>query len=170
MISSPFDYAPDIGDNNPLEMVEELCESKGWKFVRVDNELMTLTVQGTKAKYEICLEWQEEFSAVLFACSIPLEIKDDVYDAGALAIQEINENLWLGHFDLSNKGVFPTYRHTLLFRMIPAGLAVDIVQDTIEIAIAECNRFYPTFQLIHAGDARVQDNLNAAIFETVGEA
>ena len=118
MISSPFDYAPDIGDNNPLELVEELCESKGWKFTRVDNELLTLTVEGTKMKYEICLEWQEEFSAVLFACSMPIEIKDEVYDAAAVTIQEINENLWMGHFDLSNKGVYPTYRQTLLFRMI----------------------------------------------------
>lgn len=170
MISSPFDYAPDIGDNNPLELVEELCESKGWKFTRVDNELLTLTVEGTKMKYEICLEWQEEFSAVLFACSMPIEIKDEVYDAAAVTIQEINENLWMGHFDLSNKGVYPTYRQTLLFRMIPTGLAVDIVQDTIEIAIAECNRFFATFLLVQAGDVRVQDNLNAAIFETVGEA
>jgi len=170
MINSPFDYAPDVGDNNPLELVEELCESKGWKFVRVDNDLMTLTVQGTKVKYEICLEWQEEFSALLFACSMPVEIKDERYDDAAATIQEINENLWMGHFDLSNKGVFPTYRHTLLFRMIPSGIAVDIVQDTIEIAIAECNRFYATFQLIQAGDTRLQDNLNAAIFETVGEA
>lgn len=171
MISSPFDYAPDIGDNNPLEMVEELCDSKEWKYTRVDNDLLTLTIPGHKGvRYELCLEWQEEFSAVLFSCCIPLEIKDEQYEGACATIQEINENLWMGHFDLSHKGVFPTYRQTLLFRMIPSGIAVDIVQDTIEIAVAECDRFYTTFQLIQAGDTRLRENLSAAIFETVGEA
>lgn len=170
MISSPFDYAPDIGDNNPLDLVEELCTEKGWQFNRVDRDLVTLSVQGQKVRYEICLEWQEEFSAVLFSCCIPLEIKDAQYETACDTLQEINENLWMGHFDLSHKGVYPTYRHTLLFRMIPAGVAVDIVQDTIEIAVAECNRFYTTFQLIQAGDVRLRDNLSAAVFETIGEA
>jgi hypothetical protein len=58
----------------------------------------------------------------------------------------------------------------MLFRMIPSGIAVDIVQDLVEIAVAECNRFYATFQMVQAGDIGLQDNLHAAVFETVGEA
>ena len=54
--------------------------------------------------------------------------------------------------------------------MIPTGLAVDIINDVLEIAQAECDRFCTTFQLVAAGDVRLQDNLHAAVFETVGEA
>lgn len=169
MISAPFDLAGD-DDANPLDLVEDFVESKGWTITRSEDDLMIFTVPGQKAKYEICMEWQEEFSALLFACSLPLTIAPSQHEAAARALDQINQNLWLGHFDLSNKNIHPTFRHTLLFRMIPSGLAVDIVQDVVEIAIAECERFFPTFQLVQAGDTGLQDNLHAAVFETVGEA
>lgn len=170
MMNSPFDLAHDFDDNNPLDLVEELAEERGWTFTRTDDDLIIINAQGLKTKYEICMEWQEEFSAVLFACCLPLEIGAAQYEVVARTLEQINQNLWLGHFDLSNKGKHPTYRHTLLFRMIPSGLAADIISDVIEIALAECNRFYTTLQLAQAGDVRMQDNLNAAVFETIGEA
>ena len=170
MISSPFDYQPEIDDNNPLDLVEELAEQKGWTVVRSEEDLIVLSVQGLKMKYEICMEWQEEFSALLFACSMPIEIATANFEIACQSIEQINQNLWLGHFDLSNKNTHPTFRQTLLFRMIPSGIALDIIQDTVEIAVAESNRFFTTFQCIQAGDVRMQDNLSAAVFETVGEA
>jgi len=169
MISAPFDLAQD-DDANPLDLVEDFVESKGWQVTRSEDDLMIFTVPGQKAKFEVCMEWQEEFSALLFACSMPLNIAPDQREAAAKATEQINQNLWLGHFDLSNKNTHPTFRHTLLFRMIPSGIAVDIVQDVVEIAIAECNRFYSTFLLVQAGDTGLQDNLHAATFETIGEA
>ncbi len=164
----PFELSHN--DNNPLDLVEELCEGKGWTFTRHDDSGLAVTLPGQKCKLEVNMEWQDEFSALLVACSVPVEIseKNDALAVDALAT--INENLWLGHFDLSHKGKFPTFRHTLLLRMIPAGIAVDLVADVLDLAIAECNRFYNTFQMAEAGDARLHDDLQAAVFETVGEA
>ena len=169
MINAPYEMTQE-DDNNPLDMAEELAEARGWKFTREDEDFLTIAIQGMKESYDICMEWQDEFSSLLFACTIPLEISEKHYESAARTLEQVNQNMWLGHFDLSNKGKYPTFRHTLLFRMIPSGLAVDIVNDVIEIALAECNRFYTTFQLVQAGDVRLQDNLHAAVFETVGEA
>lgn len=169
MISaSPYEVTAE--GNNPLDMIEELIEARGWSFERTDDDFIMVSLPGHKVSYEICMEWQEEFSSLLFACSLPLEISEANYESATRVIEQINQNLWLGHFDLSNKGKIPTFRHTFLFRMIPSGLAVDIVNDVLELALAECNRFYTTFQMIQAGDVRLQDNLHAAVFETVGEA
>ncbi len=168
MIGAPYELMAE--SNNPLDLVEELVEARGWTFERTDDEFIMIDLPGLKAKYEVCMEWQEEFSSLLFACSLPIEIQPAQYEMAVKTIEQINQNLWLGHFDLSNKGKFPTMRHTFLFRMIPTGLAVDIVNDVLELAIAECNRFYTTFQMIQAGDVGLQDNLHAAVFETVGEA
>lgn len=170
MISTPFDIAPEYDDNNPLDIVEEIAQEHGWTFTRTDEDLIIVNAQGLKTKYEICMEWQDEFSAVLFACSLPIEFSDAQYEIVAQTMEQINQNLWMGHFDLSNKGKFPTFRHTLLFRMVPSGIAGDIIHDVMDIAIAECNRFYTTLQLAQAGDVRMQDNLDAAVFETIGEA
>ena len=168
MISVPYELAND--DGNPINMVEYLIESKGWKFSRHDDETISIILPGQKASFDVSMEWQEEFSALLFACSIPLEIADANYDMAAKALEQINQHLWLGHFDLSEKNKAPIFRHTLLLRMIPAGIAVDIISDVFDIAVAECNRFYTTFQLAQAGDIRLHDDLKAAVFETIGEA
>lgn len=168
MISAPYELPHD--DNNPLDMVEELAEAKGWKFTRDDNDFLILTMPGFKDSYEVTLEWQEEFSSVLFSCTMNIGITESHYEATMRTLEQVNRNMWMGHFDLSTEGKYPTYRQTLLFRMIPTGLAVDIINDVMEIALAECNRFYTTFQLVAAGDVRLQDNLHAAVFETVGEA
>jgi len=168
MIGAPYELAHD--DNNPLDLVEEFAESKGWSFARPDDVTLNITLPGQKGKYDVSMEWQEEFSAVLIACSLSLPIAANHYEMAVQALEKINQNLWLGHFDLSNQNTFPTFRHTLLLRMIPAGIAVDIVADILEIAIAECNRFFTTFQLAQAGDRRLHDDLSAAVFETIGEA
>lgn len=168
MIGTPFELTHE--DTNPLDMVEDLAQEKGWRFLRAEENFLTVSAKGTKNDFEICLEWQEEFSALLVACSVPVEISDAHYETAVKTLERINQNIWLGHFDLSNKGRFPTFRHTLLFRMIPAGIAIDIINDVLDIAVGECTRFYSTFQLLHAGDVQLQDNLQAVIFETVGEA
>jgi hypothetical protein len=169
MIGAPFELSHD--DNNPLDMVEELAESKGWKFTRTTDDFMVMSLPGERGPLEIWLEWQDEFSALLFNCTmVSVEISANQHEMAARALEQINQNLWLGHFDLSTKGLQPTFRHTMLLRMIPSGIAIDIVHDVIEIAQAECNRFHSTFQLVQAGDVRLQENLSAAVFETIGEA
>jgi hypothetical protein len=169
MMSAPFDIATD-DDANPLDLVEDFIESKGWTITRSEDDLMIAHVPGTKTKYEISMEWQEEFSALLFACTIPLDLGPAHYEAATRAMDKINQTLWLGHFDLSAKGKHPTFRHTFLFPMVPSGIAMEIVQSVIEIAIAECNRFYSSFLCVQAGDVALNDNLTAAVFQTIGEA
>lgn len=168
MISVPFELSHD--DNNPVDMVEELATSKSWAFSRYDDCTINVSLPGQKTKFDVSLEWQEEFSALLIACSLPLEISEANYEMAVQALEKINQNLWLGHFDLSNHNKYPTFRHTLLLRMIPTGIAIDLVADIFDIATAECDRFYTTFQLAQAGDVRLHDNLSAAVFETIGEA
>jgi hypothetical protein len=168
MISVPFELAND--NQNPLDLVEELAEHKGWTFTRIDDEGMNMVITGQKAKYDVAMEWQEEFSSLLIACSLPLPIDAAHYEMTVQALEKINKNIWLGHFDLSNQDKFPTFRHTLLLRMIPAAIAVELIEDVFDIVIAECNRFYSTFERAKEGDIRLHDDLTAAVFETVGEA
>lgn len=168
MIGVPFELAHD--DNSPVNLLEEFAQSKGWQFNRVDDLLITIALPGNKTTFEASLEWQEEFCSLLIAVSLPLEIAEANHEMAVQAMEKINQNMWLGHFDLSNRNKFPTFRHNLLLRMVPSGIGVDLAADVLDIAIAECNRFYSTFQLAQAGDARLHDDLHAAVFETIGEA
>lgn len=169
MIAVPFELAHH-DDNNPLDMIEELAVEKAWAYTRHDDATMSLTLPGQKDKYQVAMEWQEEFSALLIACTIPLEIPDAGYEMAVQAVEQINQNLWLGHFDFSDRNKYPCFRHTLLLRMVPVTVAADLAADALDLAVAECNRFYSTFRLAKDGDVRLQDDLDAAVFETIGEA
>jgi len=59
----------------------------------------------------------------------------------------VNEKLWLGHFDLSGDDGVIMYRHAQLFRGAQ-GCAPEQLEDLLDIAITECNRFFPAFQSV----------------------
>ena len=167
-MNSPFEMT--CNENNPLELVEEFVESKGWEFSRPDESYLNISLPGKYSDLDLNLEWQEEFSALLIACSIPVEITPQRYETVTQALEKINQNLWLGHFDLSNKNKYPTFRHTLVLSMIPTNFSANLVTYVTEIAKAECDRFHATFKQAQDGDTNLHDGLQAVVFETVGAA
>jgi hypothetical protein len=49
-------------------------------------------------------------------------------------------------------------------------LGVDQAQTIIDVAIDECERFYPVFQFIIWGDKTPEEAIASAMIETHGEA
>jgi len=81
----------------------------------------------------------------------------------------INEKLWLGHFDLDPDEGTPTFRHTTLLRGIK-GASTEQMEDLVDIALVEVERFYPAFQFVIWGGKPVDEAISAAILDTVAEA
>lgn len=159
-------------ETSPLEMIIDLAESKGFACQRNDDESVDITVTGKHADLTLSMAWQEDYAALLVACYVPVEVTDATREATVKALDTINQNVWLGHFDLSGDGdmLCPTFRYTLLMNMVPAHVSMHLIADVVDVAIAECERFYPTFQQAQEGDIRLYDGLSAIVFETVGEA
>ena len=63
----------------------------------------------------------------------------------------------------------PMYRHAVLTRG-SFGLAGEQVEELIEVAMTECERFYPAFQFVVWGGKTAEEAVMAAMLETVGEA
>ncbi len=61
------------------------------------------------------------------------------------------------------------FRHTVLLRGA-GGVAAEQLEDLVDIAVAECERFYPAFQLLLWGGKSPEEAVAAAMLETVGEA
>ncbi|MGN6621903.1 MAG: YbjN domain-containing protein, partial [Sphingomonas sp.] len=87
------------------------------------------------------------------------------------AIGLINEQLWIGHFELwSSTGVL-LYRHAALVNGGDEGtLSLAATELIVESAIDECERFYPVFQFVLWGGKSSKEALAAALIETQGEA
>ena len=84
-------------------------------------------------------------------------------------LAEVNSRLWVGHFELSKEEHSLMFRHTLLLRGI-GGVSHEQIEDLVDVAVGECDRFYPAFQFVIWGGRDPQDALAASLLETQGEA
>jgi hypothetical protein len=87
------------------------------------------------------------------------------------AIGLINEQLWLGHFELWSGAGTVLFRNAVLIDTgDDAGLSLDQAETVIEAAVDEVDRFYPVFQFVLWGGKSPKDAIAAALVETRGEA
>jgi hypothetical protein len=63
----------------------------------------------------------------------------------------------------------PIYRHSVLLRGTPSA-SEESIEDLVDIAITECERFFPAFQFTLWEGKSPSDALEAAMLECAGEA
>ena len=152
---------------NPLETVENILLARDWPIERTDDEMITCA-SGGWCDYNICFSWREEMPALHFSCAfdvrVPAQKRADIYEL----LAKVNEQMFLGHFDLiSDEGAI-VYRHGLpLAGMHPTQA---MFEDLLDIAVDACERFFPAFQFVLWAGKTADEALAAAMLETVGEA
>lgn len=159
----------DRDESLPVDMLAALFEARGWSFERDSDDEISAEVKGSWTSYKIKAIWREEDNAlqILALPDVIVEVdkRDNIYKALGL----INEQLWIGHFDLwANNGIL-LFRHALI---MPSNgmLGIDQAQTLIDVAIDECERFYPVFQFIIWGGKSPEDAIDSALIDTQGEA
>ena len=154
---------------NPLDIVEQVVAANEWMFDRRAEHELAAEAQGKWADYGLFFCWSDEISAlhmsVTFDLKAPHRPKAAVYELLAKA----NERLWIGHFGLDEETGMPVYRHAALLRGQP-GASAESMEDLIDIAICECERFFPAFQFVIWGGKGADEALEAAMLECAGEA
>lgn len=159
---------PEAGDN-PLDSVEEVLNANNWDFNRMTDEELVVSVNGTQCQYNLFFIWQDDFEALQFCCQYDLKIPADYKDKARSVLCDLNENLWLGHFEIMDQSTSPSFRHTCLFRGMKNQVTSESLQDLVDVAMAQCERHYPVFALL-AGDYEVNDQtLNLAMMNTQGQ-
>jgi hypothetical protein len=154
---------------NPLDIVEELVSANEWAFDRASEEEMVVEAAGRWGDYRMHFIWQEDLSAMYFSCLLDLKVPPHKRGLANELLAMINEKLWLGHFEIGTEEMMPTFRHTVLLRGL-SGATPGQLEDLVDIAVAECERFFPAFQFVVWGGKSPSDAVAASLFETVGEA
>ena len=80
----------------------------------------------------------------------------------------INEQLWLGHFDLWKDDGMLLYRHGLLLAGAPTH--VGQCEALLRGALESCERYYQSFQFVLWAGKSPEDALAATMLETHGQA
>ena len=154
---------------NPLDIVETVVMDRDWVFDRPDDGELLAEATGSWCKYQIWFAWQEDAGGLTLACAIdaklPPKLIPKIHSLLALA----NEKMWLGHFTLESEHMTVSFRHSLLLRE-GAETSAEQLSDLLDIAIQECERFYPALQSVIWGGKDPAEALMIAMFETVAEA
>jgi hypothetical protein len=154
---------------NPLDVVEQIIAANEWVFDRRSDGEMAAEAPGKWCDYGLFFSWSPEISAMHFSCAFDLKVPPEgrakLFELLALA----NEKLWIGHFGLESDEGVPVFRHSVLLRGAPCASA-ESLEDMVDIAITECERFFPAFQFVLWGGKAPGEALQAAMLDCVGEA
>ena len=154
---------------NPIDVVEEVIYSKKWTFSRADEYELVAEIASKWCQYRLYFTWSEQISAisltVTFDIRFPHTKLKDAHELLAL----INEKLWIGHFDITSKNGIPAYRHTVLSSPENEMLHHQL-ENLVDIAIYECEKFYPAFQLVLFDDSEPERAITISTFDTIGQA
>ena len=100
--------------SNPIDLVEYLAASHDWTCDRASNDELTLVVAGTWADYHVSLNWRDDLEALHLACAFDFKVPANRLSEMYRLVAQINEQLWLGHFDLWTQEGLIMFRHALL--------------------------------------------------------
>lgn len=156
-------------DAAPVDMLAALFEARGWPCKSLSAEEILGEIQGSWAKYQLRGIWRQE-DRVLQLLALPdIRVAQgkmaDAYELLAL----VNEQMWLGHFDIWSQGNVLVYRHGVMLGD-DGLLSLDQAQSLVETAIDECDRFYPAFQFVLWSDKKPREALASALVDAAGEA
>ena len=154
---------------NPIDLVEEIVQANEWAHDRASDEEMVVEITGRWCDYRLLFIWQREINALHFTCAFEMKVPKARRGAIFELLAVVNERLWLGHFDLTPDAQSPAFRQGVLLRGA-SGACVEQIEDLVDIAVSECERFYPAFQLVVWGGKPAEEALAAAMIEPVGEA
>ncbi len=154
--------------SSPIDMVEQIATAQDWSYERSSDDELTLTVPGTWSDYHVSINWRDDLEALhvasAFDCKVPDARLNEIYRL----IAQINEQLWIGHFDLwLNEGLL-MYRHGLLLNGNVA--TPRQCEAMIHSALEACERYYQAFQFVVWAGKEAREALTSTMFQTEGQA
>ena len=155
---------------NPIDLVEEIVIANDWAHDRASEEELIVEISGRWCDYRLYFLWQEELTRAAFL----LRLRHEGAEAAA---RRRSTSCWRsptsgcgsGHFDLAAGDNSPAFRYAVLLRGIGTASS-EQVEDLVDIAVSECERFYPAFQLVIWGGKPPEEAMATAMIDPIGEA
>ena len=155
--------------SNPVDVVERLATIHEWSFARASEDEVTILVAGQWSDYQVSFTWMPDIEALHLACAFELKVPERCCPVVQQLISLINEQMWVGHFDLWTQDGIVMYRHALVLAggVEASGRQCEALLGT---ALDSCERYFPAFQFVVWAGKGAREALDAAMFETAGEA
>jgi hypothetical protein len=126
---------------------------------------------GSWAQYELRGVWRPDDQVLQFLAFPDIKVTADKRLAIYETLGLINEQLWLGHFELwSGSGLIVFRYSALLDNGDGDALSFEQAEAIAEAGLEECERFFPVFQFVLWGGKSPSEAISAALIDTAGEA
>ena len=154
---------------NPLDVVERIAAINDWSFERAGDDEITMLVGGKWSDYQVSFTWMHDIEALHLACAFDLKVPERRRGEVQQLIAMVNEQLWVGHFDLWMQDGLVMFRHALV---LAGGVEATSMQcqALLSSALESCEGYFPAFQFVVWAGKTARTALDAAMFETSGEA
>jgi hypothetical protein len=154
--------------NNPLDLVERIASRHSWAMDRVGEDELTLTVSGQWTDYHVSLNWRGDLETLHIASAFDAKIPENRLNEVYRLVAQINEQLWLGHFDVWLHEGLIMYRHGL---MLNGAVATEgQCEAMFKMALEACERYFQAFQFVVWAGKESREALATSMFETEGRA
>ncbi len=153
---------------NPVDLVEQLAAAHDWAIDRTGDEELTLVVGGNWTDYHVSINWRADLEALHLACAFDFRVPDNRLNEMYRLIAQINEQLWLGHFDLWTQEGLVMFRHALMLNGAVATVAQ--CEAMLKAALEACERYYQAFQFVVWAGKESREALVSTMFQTEGQA
>lgn len=130
------------------------------------------TVQLRNGKFILSVLVKSDYDVMHFSCDLKLSVPKSKRNTILRAIAQVNERIWVGHFDFLSAHNEIVYSLTIPF-MSSFVLDSAVVTSIYQTISEECDRFYNYFfMLIHEkGSEKDSDSsLHALFIDTCAEA
>jgi hypothetical protein len=154
--------------NSPVDLMEHIASNQDWAFERSADDELTLTIAGSWADYHISINWRDDLESLHLACAFDFKVPENRLSEVYRLIAQINEQLWLGHFDLWTHEGLLMFRHGLMLNgnIASPGQCEALLQAALEA----CERYYQAFQYVVWAGKDAREALASTMFETEGQA
>ena len=155
--------------SNPLQVVEDVASVNSWAFERSGDDEITILVKGRWTDYQVCFTWMPDIEALHLACTFDMKIPDARRGEVQRLVAMINEQLWIGHFDIWMQSGLIMFRQAL---PLNGGLTATNLQCEAMLAggVDASERYFPAMQFVVWAGKSAREAMEAAMFDTEGEA
>jgi hypothetical protein len=156
--------------SDPMDTVETVLGSDDrFKCERADDGDVHFSFKGSLGETVGYFSFRDELPALLFTLGFDLQAPNSRRAEAVRLASLINENLWLGHFDVWSDDGTIIFRHAM--PMIGREeISIGEIQAMLAAGLDAAERFQPAFHFLILGGMSADDASAAALFETCGEA
>ncbi len=157
-----------VPNDNPLDLVEQLAAQNEWMFDRAGEDEMHLSNPGQSEDHHLSFSWRSNVETLQLSAQLEVKVPRAKRAEVAALMNMINEQLWLGHFEMWPDSGQITYRHGLLLRNSMG--TPEQCEGMIDAALEACDRYYSAFQFVIWAGKSAAEAAAAVVYQCQGSA